>query len=298
MIFISNINYSSFWLQLGSSFMPANYGKYSYVDKRDTEKFLTKFAVIIYVIIVAVYLFAMLGYSVEVTGGKFLSAEDGYYYRVKNGELKIDKPILIDNPANGVYVNITDQVEYFDGKKRRELIYNGYEDILLISRTNRVKVSDGSWTGFNYFVLYTDDDWTAEGWWGNNAQFVNINGNFIVFTIIGGLIFCFFYPYIAELAASVYSFIAKLLCKAFGLAADDKFLTNSCTYALVPPQIIMLIAFTVFSVMYSTDFVKGSRRSVYYAIEIIAAVMPLVLTITAAVADNKSKISMMKKGIF
>lgn len=297
---MNNYSNASFFRQLGNSFLPTNYGKYSYVDKRDSEKFLTKFAVIAYVIIVAVYLFAVLGYSVEITGGKFLSEEDGYYYRVKNGELKIDKPILIDDPANGVYVNITDQVEYFDAEKKLELIHNGYEDILLISRTNRTKVSDGSGAGFNYFVLYT-----ADGWTGNaaplvniNGAFVNINGTFIFFTIIGGLIFCFFYPHIAELAASFYSFIAKLFCKVFGLVADDKFLTKSCTYALVPAQIIMLIAFTVFSVMYGTDFVNGSRHSVYFVIEIIAAVLPLALTIIAAAADNKNKISMMEKGIF
>lgn len=284
MIFISDINYTSFGRQLVNSFVPTNYGKYSYVDKSDTARFLTKFAIVIYVIFVAVYLFAVLGYSVEVTGGKFLSEADGYYYRVKNGELKIDKPILVDDPANGVYVNITDRVEYFDGGIDLMLIYKDYEKILLISRTNRIKFSDGSVTGSNYFVPYTTGDRT-----GNATPFVNIDGTFIVYVVITGLIFCFFYSHIVEFAAVLYSFIAKLLFRVFKLGTDDEFLKKSCTYALVPAQIIALIAFAVFAVMYGTDFVKGSRHPVYFLIEIIAAVLPLITALLAVFADMKRR---------
>lgn len=278
------MNNASFWRQLGNSFVPTNYGIFSNVDKSDTAKFLTKFAIIVYMIVVAVYLFAILGYSVEITGGKFLSDADGYYYRVENGELKIDKPILVDDPANGVYVNITDRVEYFDGGIDLMLIYKDYEKILLISRTNRIKFSDGSVTGSNYFVPYTIGGGTE-----NAAPFVNIGGAFIFNVVITGLIFCFFYSHIVEFAAVLYSFIAKLLCRVLKLGTDDEFLKKFCIYALVPAQIITLIAFAVFAVMYGTDFVKGSGHPVYLAIKTAAAVLPLIMSLLAVFADMKRR---------
>lgn len=279
------MNQTSFWGQLGNSFVPPKYGEYEYVDKADTTSFLRKFAVIVFLVIAAGYLFSVLGGAYGIKSGKAISDEDGYYYRVKNGQLQIDAPILVDDLSSGVYVNITDKVDYFDGGDNlTELIDKGYKDILLISRTNRVKVLDGSGTGFGYVMNYTDfDDMETTGWGADDQVSPSIDGKIIGVIVVAGIIFVVLYPFAVKICAVILFFIAKLFCMLFRLDTDSELLKTFCIYSFVPAQALTTVAYAVFILINGADFLQnGSSDPVYFAIQIAAAVLPLIMTLAAA----------------
>lgn len=284
------MNNTSFFWQLGNSFVPTKYGEYENVDKADTTSFLRKFAVIVFLVIAAGYLFSILGGASEITSGKAFSDEDGYYYRVKNGQLDIDEPILVDDLSSGVYVNITDEVEYFDGGDNlTELFNKGYSKVLLISRTNRVKVSNGSGTGFDYVVTYTDfDDMESTGWGADAYAAPAIDAKIIWVIVITGILFIILYPFAVKICAIVLFLIAKLFCMLFRLDTDSELLKTFCIYSFVPAQALTTAAYAVFILINGTDFLtSGSSNPVYFAIEIAAAVLPFIMTLAAAFADKK-----------
>lgn len=283
-------NPTSFFGQLGNSFLPFNYCEYENVDKSNTTSFLRKFAIIVYAVIVAGYLFSVLGGASEVNSGKAISDEDGYYYRVKDGQLQIDEPIFIDDPSSGTYVNITDQVEYFDGGDELMAIVNkGYNNILLISRTNRVKVSNGSEVGASHVMTYTDfDTMESEGWLANDTPSPKIDAKFVAVLVVVGVVFCILYPFAIRIGAIILALIAMLFCKLFRLDTDREYLKTVCVYAFVPAQILTLAAYVAFTLIYGVDFLQnGNDDPVYFVIEIVAAFLPLILVLTAAVADKK-----------
>lgn len=284
------MNYSSFFWQLGNSFVPPKYGEYENVDKADTSRFLRKFALIVFLVIAAGYLFSVLGGASEINSGKAISDEDGYYYRVKNGQLDINEPILVDDLSNGVYVNITDKVDYFDGGDNlTELFDKGYNNILLISRTNRVKVSDGSAIGFAHVMTYTDfDDMETTGWGADDHVSPAIDGKIIGVIVIAGILFIILYPFAVRICAIILFFIAKLFCMLFRLDTDSELLKTFCIYSFVPAQALMTVAYAAFTLINGSDFLQnGSSDPVYSAIEIAAAVLPLIMTLAAAFADKK-----------
>lgn len=284
------MEHTSFWRQLGNSFLPMNYGEFEYADKASITSFLRKFAIIVYAVIVGGYLFSVLGGASEVNGGKAISEEDGYYYRVKDGQLQIDEPIFIDDPGSGIYVNITDEVESFDDDDELMAIVNkGYDNILLISRTNRVKATK---VGSSHYMTYTDfDDMETIGWEADNTPSAGVDGKLIAVMLAVGVVFIVVYPFLVRLSALILSLIAKLFCMLFRLDTDSDLLRTFCVYAFIPAQILILIAYAALSLIHGAEFLQSGGSPVYTAVRIIAAVLPLVLTMAAAFADKKRNYS-------
>lgn len=280
-------NSTSFLRQLGNSFLPMKYGEYEYVDKADTARFLRKFALIVFAVIAAGYIFSLLSSNSDIYNGKIISDEDGYYYRIENETLKIDEPILVDDPANGVYVNITDEVEYFDsGENMNEFVEKGYTDVLLISRTNRVKMTTDS-SGYSTWIINYFDNMEQTSAAGRDSVSPDIDAKLIAVILITGVVFCILYPFIVRICAVVLAVIAKLFCKLFRIDTDNERLKIFCVYAFVPAQVLMLIAYVAFTLIYGTDFISSGGNTVYFAIEIIAAVLPLIMALAASkAADN------------
>lgn len=281
------MNYSSFFWQLGNSFVPPKYGEYENVDKTDTTSFLRKFALIVYAVIAAGYLFSIFGGAAGINNGKIISDEDGYYYRIENEVLKIDEPILIDDPSKGIYVNITDEVESFESEDLTAFYDKEYTDVLLISRTNRAKMTINSEGQASWIMNYFDNmEQTSEA--GRNYVSPKINAPFIGVLFVTGVIFFFLYPFAVKVCAIVLSFIAKLFCMLFRLDTDGEQLKVFCVYAFIPAQILMLIGYTAFTLIYGTDFLEsGNGGPVYFVIETAAAVLPLIMALAAAFADKK-----------
>lgn len=280
------MNYASFWRQLGNSFLPMNYCKYENVNEADTTSFLRKFSFIVFAVITAGYIFSMFGGAADINSGKIISDEDGYYYRIENKVLKIDEPILISDLSKGVFVNITDEVESFDNVDMNAFFEMGYKDVLLISRTNRVKMTADSQSYYCTYNYFDNMGQTSEA--GRNYVSPKINASFIAILFISGIVFCFFYPAIVQICASVLSFIAKIFCKLFRLGTDGTPLKTFCIYAFVPAQILMLIAYAAFTLIYGAGFLnRENGNPVYFAIEIAAAVLPLIMVLAAAFADMK-----------
>lgn len=284
------MNHTSFFGQLGNSFLPMNYGEYENVDKADTTRFLRKFAIIVYMIIAAGYIFAVFNSSAGIYDGRIISEEDGYYYRIKDGELQIDEPILVDDLSNGVYVNITDEVEYFDiggfNSILDEYAEKGYTDVLLISRTNRIKMTtkNGSYSA----IINSFDDMKGTSEAGRNTVTPDVDAKFIAFLFIVGVVFCILYPFVIRIGAIILAVIAKLFCKLFRLDTDGDYLKTICVYAFIPAQILILIGYIAFTLIYGTDFLEsGNGGPVYFAIETAAAVLPLIMVLAAAFADKK-----------
>lgn len=281
--------HTSFWRQLGNSFLPMNYGEFEYADKADITSFLRKFAIIVYAVIVGCYLFAVLGSAAEVSGGNAISEEDGYYYRIENETLKIDEPILVDDLSSGTYVNITDEVESFEDADMNAFFEKGYKNVLLISRTNRVKMTADSQT-YNCIYNYFDDmEQTSEA--GRNSVTPDIDGKLIALMLIVGVVFVVLYPFLVRLSALLLSLIARLFCMLFRLDTDSGLLRVFCVYAFIPAQILILIAYAALSLIYGAEFLQSGGSPVYTAVRIIAAVLPLVLTLAAAFADKKRNYS-------
>lgn len=284
------MNHTSFFGQLRNSFLPMNYGEYENVDKADTTRFLRKFAIIVFAVIAAGYLFSVFNSSAGIYDGRIISEEDGYYYRIKDGELQIDEPILIDDLSSGVYVNITDEVEYFDiggfNSILNEYSEKGYTDVLLISRTNRVKMTTNN--GRYSAIENSFDDMGSTSEAGRNTVTPDIDAKFIAVLVIVGIVFCFLYPVVIRIGAIILAVIAKLFCKLFRLDTDGDYLKTICAYAFIPAQILILIAYIAFTLIYGTDFLEsGNGNPVYFAIEIVASVLPLIMVLAAAFADKK-----------
>lgn len=281
------MNYASFWRQLINSFLPMNYCEYENVDKTDTTSFLRKFALIVYAVIAAGYLFSLLGGAADIQNGKIVSEEDGYYYRIENEVLKIDKPILIDDPNKGIYVNITDEVESFESEDWTAFYDKEYTDVLLISRTNRAKMTVNSEGQASWIINYFDNmEQTSEA--GRNYVSPNINAPFIAVLLITGVVFYFLYPFAVRISALVLSIIAKFFCNLFRLDTDGEQLKIFCVYAFIPAQILTLIGYTAFTLIYGADFLEsGNGGPVYFVIKTAAAVLPLVMALAAAFADKK-----------
>lgn len=276
------MNYSSFFWQLGNSFVPSKYGEYENVDKADTTSFLRKFALIVFAVIAAGYLFSVLGGANDINSGKIISEEDGYYYRIENEVLKIDEPILVDDPSSGFYVNITDEVESFESADMNAFFEKGYKDVLLISRTNRIKMTTNSEGYASWIINYFDNmEQTSEA--GRDYAAPNINAPFIGTLIIAGIVFVILYPFAVKICAIILYFIAKLFCMLFRLDTDSELLKTFCIYSFVPAQALMTAAYAAFTLINGTDFLQnGSSDPVYFAIEIAAAVLPLIMTLAAA----------------
>lgn len=283
------MNHTSFFGQLGNSFLPINYGEYENIDKADTTRFLRKFAIIVYVIIAAGYIFAVFNSAAGIYDGRIISEEDGYYYRIKDGELQIDEPILVDDLSNGVYVNITDEVEYFDiggfNSILNEYSEKGYTDVLLISRTNRVKMTTNN--GRYSAIENSFDDMGSTSEAGRNTVTPDIDAKFIAFLFIVGVVFCILYPFVVRIGAIILAVISKLFCKLFRLDTDGDYLKTICVYAFIPAQILILIAYIAFTLIYGAEFLQSGGNNVYFAVRIIAAVLPLIMVLAAAFADKK-----------
>lgn len=283
------MNHTSFVGQLGNSFLPMNYGEYENVDKATTTSFLRKFAIIVYVIIAAGYIFSVFNSSAGIYDGRIISEEDGYYYRIKDGELQIDEPILVDDLSSGIYVNITDKVEYFDiggfNSILEDYTEKGYKDVLLISRTNRVKMTAEN--GVYSAIENSFDDMGSTSEAGRNTVTPDIDAKLIALMLIVGVVFVVLYPFLVRLSALLLFLIAKLFCMLFRLDTDNELLKIFCVYAFIPAQILILIAYIAFTLIYGAEFLQSGGNNVYFAVRIIAAVLPLIMTLAAAFADKK-----------
>lgn len=164
--------------------------------------------------------------------------DDFPYFSVADGEFYIEEDFEFDDSQKEVYVFLSDEYDSFSVGEAEALCDEGYDSIMLVSRTNLVMESDGEYNQLSFKDLGTfsfDKDWIMDTL--IPGLFVVISIGFIVYYI--ARTFWYFF------CALIYMLIAMLIAKIIHKDFSTGVLFKTCVYA----KVLMTVVACLISVL-------------------------------------------------
>ena len=223
----------SFFMQFPYSFNPTKYGVLANVKVGAMIGFV--------VLLLAVCtLISYISFAISFNNmDEFNEVIDAFpYFSVGDGEFYIEEEFEFDDPNKEAYVFMSDEYDSFSLDDAETLHSEGYDTVMLISRTNLVMESDGEYNqlSFKDFGSFSFDK------------------NWIIDTMLPGLFIfvsiCFIFYYIARtlwyfFCAMIYMLIAMLCAKIFHRDIETGTLFKASVYA----KVLMTVVACLISVL-------------------------------------------------
>lgn len=186
--------------------------------------------------------------------------DDFPYFSVEDGEFFIEEEFEFDDPNKEAYVYMSDEYDSFSVADAETLHSEGYDTVMLISRTNLVMESDGEYNqlSFKDFGSFSfDKNWIIDTML--PGLFVLISIGFIIYYIARTLWYFF--------CALIYMLIAMLCAKIFRRDILAGVLFKASVYA----KVLMTVAACLISVLPVTVSIPAFIRTMITLAMIIAA---------------------------
>lgn len=244
-----------FFMQFPYSFNPTKYGVLSNVK---TGAMIGFVALLLAICTLISYIsFAISFNNTE----EFNEIMDAFpYFSVAGGEFYIEEDFEFDDPQKEVYVFLSDEYDSFSVGEAEALYDEGYDSVMLVSRTNLVMESDGEYNqlSFKDFGTFSfDKDWIMD---------TLVPGLFVFVSI------CFIIYYIARtfwyfFCALIYMLIAMICAKIFHREFSAGVFYKTCVYA----KVLMTVVACLISVLPVAISIPGFIRTMITLAMIIVA---------------------------
>lgn len=182
------------------------------------------------------------------------------YFSVEDGEFYIEEEFEFDDPNKEAYVFMSDEYDSFLLADAETLHNEGYDAVILVSRTNLVMESDGEYNqlSFKDFGSFSfDKDWIIDTL--IPGLFVVISIGFIVYFI--ARTFWYFF------CALIYMLIAMLCALIFHRNFSAGVFYKTCVYA----KVLMTVVACLLSVLPVAVTIPGYIRTMITLAMIIVA---------------------------
>ncbi len=220
-----------FFKQLFISFVPPLYAKYKGISKTATKSFVKSFMLLLLLIA-----YINVGISFFAGGKDGTGILSGILdFKIENGELSLEDEILYKDEAKGSVIYANDEIASFTYDDLDYYIKEGYNEVLLISRTNGIILRGGmmvrsfKWSQVTAKVI--DKKWMIA-----KAMPVLIVGLFL-FTFVAVFISALFYRFVAWL----FSLVGKLIALVERKSITSLNMSKVAVYALVPGMVLRTV---------------------------------------------------------
>lgn len=236
---------TSFFLQFPYSFNPTKYGMLMNVNVGAMIGFV--------VLLLAICtLVSYISFAISFNDKEAFNAVMDVvpYFSLDNGEFYIEEDFEYDDPNKDAYLYFSDDYDSFSVGDAEDVHNNGYDSVVLISRTNLVMESDGEYNQL-YFRdisnLSFDKNWIMESML--PVLFFVISIGFFVYFI--GRIFWYFF------CALIYMLIAMLCALIFHRKFSAGVFYKTCVYA----KVLMTVVACLLSVLPIAITIPGYIRT-------------------------------------
>lgn len=244
-----------FFMQFPYAFNPTKYGVLSNIN---TGAMIGFVALLLAICTLVTYI----GFAISFNDTEaFNEVMDVFpYFKVDDGEFYIEEDFEYDDPNKEVYVYFSDDYDSFSLGDAEELHTEGYDSVMLISRTNLVLESDGEYNQLSFKDFGTisfDKDWIIDSL---------IPGLFVFVSV------CFIFYYIARsfwyfFCAMIYMLIAMICAKIFHRDIAAGVLFKASVYA----KVLMTVVACLLSVLPVAITIPAFIRTMITLAMIIAA---------------------------